>query len=67
MLTENPQQGDIIQVVNANSALIRSLYTTDATMSVPGAPSLRANLAIEREKKLRLRRNGVDRRGSRHG
>jgi hypothetical protein len=55
VLSESPQQADIIQAVNANSALIRSLYTTDATMSVPGAPSLRANLALEREKKLRLR------------
>jgi len=55
VLTENPSTQDVIQVVNANSALIRSLYTTDATMSVPGAPSLRANLALERQKKLRLR------------
>lgn len=55
VLTDNPALGDVIQVVNANSALIRSLYTTDATMSVPGAPSLRANLALERQKKLRLR------------
>ncbi len=55
VLTENPKLEDVIQVVNANSALIRSLYTTDATMSVPGAPSLRANLALERERKLRLR------------
>lgn len=55
VLTEHPTTQDVIQVVNANSALIRSLYTTDATMSVPGAPSLRANLALERQKKLRLR------------
>ncbi|MCE9608447.1 MAG: hypothetical protein K8U03_26485 [Planctomycetia bacterium] len=55
VLTENPSTGDVIQVVNANSALIRSLYTTDAVMSVPGAPSLRANLALERQKRLRLR------------
>lgn len=55
VLTENPTTGDVIQAVNANSALIRSLYTTDAVMSVPGAPSLRANLALERQKKLRLR------------
>jgi len=55
VLTENPSTGDVIQVVNANSALIRSLYSTDATMSVPGAPSLRANLALERQRKLRLR------------
>lgn len=55
VLTEAPTQADIIQVVNANSGLVRSLYTTEATMSVPGAPSLRANLAMERQRKLRLR------------
>lgn len=55
VLTENPSTGDVIQAVNANSALIKSLFTTDAVMSVPGAPSLRANLALERQKKFRLR------------
>lgn len=55
VLTQNPSLGDVVKVVNDNSAKIRSLYTTDATLTVTGAPSLRANLALERQKKLRLR------------
>jgi hypothetical protein len=55
VLTQTPTTTDILQVVNDNSAKIRSLYTTDATLTVPGAPSLRANLALERTKRLRLR------------
>jgi len=55
VLTQNPSLGDIMQVVNDNSAKIRSLYTTDATLTVPGAPSLRTNLVLERTKRLRLR------------
>lgn len=55
VLTQNPSVGDIIQVVNDNSAKIRSLYTTDATLTVPDAPTLRANMALERDKRLRLR------------
>lgn len=55
VLTQNPSLGDVMKVVNDNSAKIRSLYTTDATLTVTGAPSLRANLAVERQKKLRLR------------
>lgn len=55
VLTQNPSLGDVMKVVNDNSAKIRSLYTTDATLTVSGAPSLRANLAVERQKKLRLR------------
>lgn len=55
VLTQTPTTTDILQVVNDNSAKIRSLYTTEATLTVPGAPSLRANLALERTKRLRLR------------
>ena len=54
-MTQNPTLGDVVQVVNDNTAKIRSLYTTDATMTVPGAPALRANLAVERPRRLRLR------------
>jgi len=55
VLTETPTTNDVIQAVNANSALIKSLFTTDAVLSVPGAPSLRANIALERQKRFRLR------------
>src|SRR5262245_45035271 len=55
VLTQNPTLADVMQAVNDNNSKIRSLYTTDATLTVPGAPSLRANLALERQKRLRLR------------
>lgn len=55
VLTAAPSLVDIMQVVNDNSGKIRSLFTTDATLTVPGAPSLRANVAVERQKRLRLR------------
>jgi hypothetical protein len=55
VLTQNPSLADVMQAVNDNSAKIRSLYTTDATLTVPDAPTLRANLALERQKRLRLR------------
>ncbi len=46
---------EIITVVNNNSAKIRSLYTTDATVSATLIPSLRANLALERPRRFRMR------------
>jgi hypothetical protein len=46
---------DVVSVVNANSAKIRSLYSTDAAVSVSLMPSLKANLALERPKRFRLR------------
>lgn len=55
VLSQSPSLGDVMQVVNDNSAKIRSLYTTDASLTVPDAPTLRANLALERQKRLRLR------------
>jgi hypothetical protein len=54
-LTQNPTLGDVIQVVNDNSNKIRSLFTTDATLTVPDAPSLKMSLAVERPKRLRMR------------
>lgn len=55
VLTQNPTLGDVMQVVNDNSAKIRSLYTTDATLTVPDAPALRTSLAVERPRRLRMR------------
>jgi hypothetical protein len=55
VLSQNPSLGDVMQVVNANSAKIHSLFTTDASLTVPDAPTLRANLALERKQRLRLR------------
>lgn len=55
VLTQTPTGTDIMQAVNRNTALIRSLYTTDASLDAAGAPSLRANIAMERPRRLRLR------------
>src|SRR5438105_1942735 len=54
VLTQNPSLGDVVQAVNDNSAKIRSLFTTEASLTVPDAPSLRVNLALERQRRLRV-------------
>jgi hypothetical protein len=46
---------DIVSVVNANSGQIQSLYTTDAEIYVPGMPKARANIALDRPHRFRLR------------
>ena len=46
---------EVITAVNNNNAKIRSLYTTDATVSASLIPSLRANLALERPRRFRMR------------
>lgn len=53
-LPPQPALENVIQVVNENSQRIESLYTTDATVSVPLFPTLRANVAYERERRFRL-------------
>jgi len=45
----------VLNVVNANNGRIQSLSSTDASISVPGSPTLRANLAFCRPGLLRLR------------
>jgi hypothetical protein len=46
---------DVMRAVNNNSARVQSLYSDDATISSPGMPSLRATVALERPKRLRVR------------
>ncbi len=53
-----PPQASLEQIlanVNENSAKVQSLFATRATISTPGYPSLRANLAFERPRNFRLR------------
>ena len=45
----------VIQVVNQNNSRIHSYSSDRATLSSPGMPSLRANLAFERPRRFRLR------------
>ncbi len=54
-LPPTPTLEQIIQTVNANSSRIQSLSTSDATLSGPEFPALRASLAFERPRRLRLR------------
>lgn len=54
VLPEAPTMTDVMQTVNNNTALVQSLYTEEATISVPFMPSLRARLALERPRRLHL-------------
>lgn len=55
MFVGPPTLDDMIYAVNTNSAVVRQLYTDRATLSTPGAPKLRATLAVERPRRVRLR------------
>jgi hypothetical protein len=55
VLSTTPTLADVTSVVNNNSGRIHSLYTTDAEIYSPGAPKARANIAIERPRRFRLR------------
>jgi hypothetical protein len=50
-----PSRDEAILAVNANSGRIQSLATQGATVSVPGAPAISAEIALERPKRLRFR------------
>jgi len=54
-LPPSPSLEQVTQVVNNNSLQIHSFSTDEATLSVPGAPSLRTSIAFERPRRLRLR------------
>ncbi len=45
---------DVMAVVNNNSARVQSLYSTDATISAPWFPTLKARLAFQRPQRFRL-------------
>jgi hypothetical protein len=55
VLSAAPTLEEVIQVVNRNSGQIQSFTTSKASVSAPGLPSLRANLAFQRPRRLRLR------------
>ncbi len=54
VLTGIPSSAELIQRINANSQPIRSLQSTNARLSAPGAPALRANIVLERPQRFRL-------------
>jgi hypothetical protein len=55
VLPATPTLAEVTAVVNGNSGQIQSLYTTDAEIYSPGAPKARANIAIDRPRRFRLR------------
>ena len=44
----------VIDAVNRNSAAVRQLQTSRARLSIPGAPDLRTDIAIEQPRRLRM-------------
>jgi hypothetical protein len=53
--TTIPVREEVLQAINANSGRITSLQTQGATVSIPGVPSITADIAIERPHKFRFR------------
>jgi len=52
--TQVPTAQEIVQTINANSERIRQLQTAGASLVIPGMPSLRGSLALERPRRMRL-------------
>ncbi|GMQ80084.1 MAG: hypothetical protein BMS9Abin04_025 [Planctomycetia bacterium] len=55
VLAEGASAEQIIEVINRNSARVTSYWTNSATITVPGAPPLRASIALEQPRRFRLR------------
>jgi hypothetical protein len=55
VLPATPTLADVMNVVNTNTSRIQSMYTTDAEIYVPGAPNTRADIALDRPRRFRLR------------
>ena len=53
--TALPSPAEAIAAVNANTNRIQSLQSQGATLSIPGAPAITADLAVERPRRLRLK------------
>lgn len=51
----HPSQDEALTAINANSARIQTLQSEGATVSVPGAPSIGAEIALARPQSLRFR------------
>ena len=54
-LPPSPTLQQVVAVVNGNSSRIRSFSTSQASVSMQGFPTLRANIAFERPMRFRLR------------
>lgn len=50
-----PSLADVVAAVNQNTAQVQRLQSDDATLNIDGIPALRANLALERPSRFRMR------------
>ena len=50
-----PSPEEAVAAVNANTQRVQSLQTQGATISIPGAPSIGAEIQVERPRRLRFR------------
>ena len=48
----------VIAAVNRNNSQIQALYSSSATISGPGYPTLRAHIAYQRQRNFRLKADG---------
>lgn len=55
LFTRLPTAVEAVQALNANADRVQQVQAEAATLSVAGVPALRANLAIERPRRFRLR------------
>lgn len=54
-LPPSPSLEQVINVVNSNNAQVQSLFTSQASVTVPGVPTaLRTTVAYQRDRRLRL-------------
>jgi hypothetical protein len=53
--TALPSPAEAVAAVNANTSRVQTLQSQGATLSVPGAPSVSAEIAVEGPKRLRLK------------
>ena len=58
VLPDAATKEQIVTMVNDNAARVQTLQSTQATLSFPGTPSLRANVALQSPRRLRLRGDG---------
>jgi len=54
-LPESATLEQVVNTINANTAKVQSMQSTQASLSVPGIPSLRANVSAQEPSRMRLR------------
>jgi hypothetical protein len=55
VLPVSPSFDDVMSLINENQSRIQTLYTSDASVSLPLVPALRASIAVERPGRFRMR------------